>query len=601
MQVRLLPRAPLYINVIIVEINSFYAEISKEIIKSMIKKLLILIGFLFLLWPAGIKAAAGEYISDFNSKITVNTDSSLDIQEEISYFFPAPKHGIFRIIPTQVYKTTNQPIKTPIKLIRITDGNNNSIDVKETNDSTNHTISWQIGDANKTIEGLQTYKIHYTVQNVIRFGNANFDEFYWNLNGNFWQVPINKFTADITFPAEVTRDNTEISIYSGAYGAKDANLATSGWNNNTLEISSQREFVAGSGLTVSVTTPKNIFTPVPPTFWEKYGAKLQYLFLVLPLLMFLIGFALWTKYGRDPKIIGPIVPEFGIPEDLSPLEMGVLIQNGGISNNFISAAIVNLAVKKVIKIEETTKKKYTLILLDKNAKVSESEKILIDKLFDGKEKVALEDLKNEFYEDIPAIHKNVSAKLKKDGLITEGAWYVQIVFIALAILFFILMIVLSAFNAWLTLSFIFSIIFLIIFTIIMPRRTVKGATLMKKVEGFKLYMKTAERYRQEFNEKENIFEKYLPYAMVFGIVNEWTKSFAKIYQEIHHQDYFTTYHPVWFMGIASGAFNPDIFSANISSMTSQMSSTLSSSPSSSGVGGGGFSGGGGGGGGGGSW
>ena len=96
-------------------------------------------------------------------------------------------------------------------------------------------------------------------------------------------------------------------------------------------------------------------------------------------------------------------------------------------------------------------------------------------------------------------------------------------------------------------------------------------------------MNTAEKYRQRFNEKENIFEKLLPYAMVFGITKIWISKMKIIYGE----DYFSTYHPVWFTGAAMAAFDADSFNTAVNNLSSNMSSTISSSPSSSGAGGGG--------------
>ncbi len=110
-------------------------------------------------------------------------------------------------------------------------------------------------------------------------------------------------------------------------------------------------------------------------------------------------------------------------------------------------------------------------------------------------------------------------------------------------------------------------------------------------------MNTAEKYRQRFNEKENYFEKFLPYAIVFGMTGEWIKKMRDIYGE----EYFNRYHPIWFYGAAFTNFDVDSFSSELNSMTSNMASTMASHPSSSGSGGGGFSGGGGGGGGGGGW
>jgi len=84
-----------------------------------------------------------------------------------------------------------------------------------------------------------------------------------------------------------------------------------------------------------------------------------------------------------------------------------------------------------------------------------------------------------------------------------------------------------------------------------------------------------------------MFERFLPYAMAFGVADKWAKAFEDIYREP----------PTWYVG-GSGQFSTSSFSHSISDMSSAAASSMSSSPSSSGSGGGGSSGGGSGGGGG---
>ena len=100
----------------------------------------------------------------------------------------------------------------------------------------------------------------------------------------------------------------------------------------------------------------------------------------------------------------------------------------------------------------------------------------------------------------------------------------------------------------------------------------------------------------QFYEKENIFEKYLPYAIAFGLTQKWIQAFRGIYGV----EAANAYVPAWYVG-SSGSFDFNSFGSNMNSISSQMGSVLTSSPSGSSGSGGGFSGGGGGGGGGGSW
>ncbi|HYS69439.1 MAG TPA: hypothetical protein VEM14_04310, partial [Gemmatimonadaceae bacterium] len=106
--------------------------------------------------------------------------------------------------------------------------------------------------------------------------------------------------------------------------------------------------------------------------------------------------------------------------------------------------------------------------------------------------------------------------------------------------------------------------------------------------GFKEFLGRVEedRYKRMITSPE-LFEKYLSYAMAFGVADRWANAFKDIYREP----------PQWYSG-GVGPFNVSSFSNSISTMSQAAASSMSSSPSSSGSGGGGSSGGGSGGGGG---
>ena len=81
-----------------------------------------------------------------------------------------------------------------------------------------------------------------------------------------------------------------------------------------------------------------------------------------------------------------------------------------------------------------------------------------------------------------------------------------------------------------------AIIFLnILFYHLLKAPTLLGRKLLDKIEGFKLYLTTAEKHRLNFEilEKETpeLFEKYLPYAMALGVEEKWTEKFAAVLEE----------------------------------------------------------------------
>jgi len=547
------------------------------------------------------------YIKNFETDITVNKDSSLLITENITADCGdlPNKHGIFRVLPTEV-RTDSGIYKNPIELISITDSNNKPYHYQTIKDYSKKTITWKIGDPDVTVQGANYYKIVYKVENAIRFGNKDFDELYWNLLGNFWDIDTDNFLAKIFFPSEINSQNTKIYYYTGSLGSQDTNLATYSWDsNNVLSFVSTSGFVRNQGLTVSITFPKNIFTPYVPTFIEKYGDYFWYLTFLIPLLVFLFAFSKWRKYGKDPKMKKPIPPEFGIPDDITPFQMGIVLSHGVWKNNFITAMIVDLAVKKIIAIKEIDKKvlffKYKDYELEKSENYNEihnltkTEKYLLGALFTSKDSVKISDLRAQmFCQSIPEIKRLAESDAVTNGWIGTKSNTYLIVFITLGTFIICFSFWGLAFSVKLFLSILISGLILIFFGIFMPKRTQQGVDLLFKIKGFELYMRQAENYRQQFYEKENIFDKFLPYAIIFGIAELWAKKMQLIYGE----DYFKNYHPVWLIGSTSANFDLNSFTSQLNSITTSISQNVSSS---SGSGGSGGSGGGGGGGGGGGW
>jgi len=542
------------------------------------------------------------YIKDFDSAINVNTDSSLVITEKISADCGnlPDKHGIIRMLPTFYQFSAYKKVATPVELISITDFDNKPIKYSTTKKT--DSIAWKIGDPNKTVTGVNNYKITYKVKNTIRFNDPNFDEFYWNLNGNFWEISTEKFRGTISFPEQLTSANSSVNLYNGYFQDKDTGLAKYEWQDNKIIVTSLSELLPKEGITLSVTFPKNIIhqPPINPM------SVLQIILIfLLPLIAFYLCYKIWLKYGRDPKLNKPEMVQYGPPLDMPPLELGTLYSNGYFSNNYLSAAIVKLAVDKIITIIEIPKqgifgrKDFKLKLIDrkKAENLKGSEKALFDGLFEGEEEILLSSLESKFYKKIPAISGKVSDYLTQKKLFGKEGIAYQILFV---VLFIILMVggvfavIANIIAGW---GLIISAVIFFIFSFLMRRRTEKGAEVFWEIQGFRLYMTTAEKYRQQFHEKEGIFEKFLPYAMVFGITSLWIQTIKNIYGE----EYFQSYHPYWYTGYALANFDAHSLESSLNSMTSAMTSTISSSPSSSGSGGGGFSGGGGGGGGGGGW
>lgn len=555
----------------------------------------------FLLVLSPVNALAREnisdwYIKDFKTKVIVNSDSSLNIEETIIADCGnlPDKHGIFRVLPTRQKYSETKSIETPINLQKIIDESGKPYRVSSSKDVFHKTLTWKIGDPNVTVNGENTYIISYKVKNVIR-NQQGFDELYWNLSGNYWEIPIDKFAAQITFPEEVNSENLLIDIYSGKTGDKAAFDVTRKLTGNVLDVNSDKVIEPGEGITLSASFPQNIVKPYKPSFFEKF---LKYFYFLIPIMVLIVMYKLWEKFGKDPKVSPTIAPEFEIPENLSPIEMGLVQSDGAMLPRFITAGIIGLAVKGHINIVELEKSKflktkdYKFTRTKSEKELSTTERKLLGEIFKGQDSVKLSDLKGRFYLSTQEVEKASKSDLVNMKLINSMSRIKQIIFISISMIFGFVSYFSLFYDIWLFVALEISALIILIFGFLMSQRTLKGLKLLRRIEGFKMYMKKAEQYRQEFNEKENIFEQFLPYAILFGMTKLWIKKMKVLYGN----DYFKTYHPIWFVGTV-GNFDVNTFESSIQSI----SSNISNAASSSGSGDGGFSGGGGGGGGGGGW
>ena len=313
--------------------------------------------------------------------------------------------------------------------------------------------------------------------------------------------------------------------------------------------------------------------------------------------MFLVlAFFIWFKFGRDPRVNKPLIAEYEPPEGLSPIEIGSILNRGRRTKNSIPATIINLAVKGYLKIEKNEKKgifsktDYKFIKEDKETKdLYKAEEKLFENIFShNKSEVKLSELKNEDRIKLTEIFHYVSGDLKNRKIVNKKSFFIGITMIVFAFVLFIAFVAINILVAFSSFSFV------VFGFLSINSLTLKGAELKHKIKGFKLYMTTAEKYRSRFYEKEGMMEKYLPYAIQFGITKQWLNSMKNIYGE----DYLNNHH----LSFMAGAIVISDFNA-LNSVIGGISSDISShvSSTSSGAGGSGSAGGGGGGGGGGGW
>lgn len=566
----------------------------------MLKNIFKIFVFCFLIFP--LLSFAEEKILNFDIVISVNQDATINVTENINYDYDnlasgVEKHGLYRDIPYQ-YKANYGIFNFYFSDVSVDTDNFEYYKYgKYIRIDTNP-------DPDIHVSGVKAYSFKYKVDGSIGYFD-DFDEIYWNATGNEWRVPIKSASAKIILPRPLPENQIKVSCYEGVSGSKENCSFRLLKNNGLVEsivFSSARILNPKEGMTVAVGFPKAVV--YEPTSAEKTTKALkENIVFGVPLLVFLMMFYLWYTKGRDPKGTGVIIPQYDIPDGLSPMEVGV-IMNEKSKDKDISAEIISLAIKGHLKIVKKDKehfwssKDYTLLRIDKEDvdKLKKYELFLLTSLFGGEKEVRLASLKDRFFKILSDLKGKVSLLVFSNGYYENNPESARNIYhLASFLLFFLSIFLAEVMGGTLSIALLLSSVIVVFFSIFMIKKTEKGVATREYILGLKDYLQIAEKDRINFHnapeKRPEIFEKFLPYAMILGVEKAWAKEFEDIY----------TAEPSWYSGSNMNTFNLAVFTNNLNSFSSLASNTLSSAPGgSSGSGGGGSSGGGGGGGGGGS-
>jgi hypothetical protein len=574
---------------------------------------------LTLLAATADRAAAQRslVIERFNAVIRVEPNGTIDVTETITARFTGSWNGIYRSIPVKYRTAQGFNWTLGLKVLGATDADGRPLRMEAGRER--HYVKlrmWIPGASDAT----RTAVLHYRATNALRFFDEH-DELYWNVTGDEWEVPIEAATARIDLPPNAT--GVRAIAFNGAYGstAQDASVEVAG---TAVRIAMPHALSFHEGLTAVVGWDKSSRDPqapsgrraivTPPTAAARTAAVVSSNWpLLIPVPVLLVAFLMWRRRGKDPSRL-PITVRYEPARGLTPGEAGTLMDNTPDMRD-ITATLVDLAVRGHLRFEERDDSKlfglikqreYVLHRLappDRTGPLAPHEQRLLDGVFSGRgETVALSDLEDEFYAKLPGIRSAIFDRLLERGLYharpdrVRQRWHVGGLMLGLAVGIGgsmladrLLLTPVPFFVAGILVAAI-----VVGFGFVMPARSVAGARALEAVLGFEEFLRRVEReqYRKVIVGHPELFDRYLPFAMAFGVEKKWARAFEDIY----------TQSPGWYTGPALTQFSVGRLSSGLADFSTKAGTTLASSPrssSGSGFGGGGSSGGGGGGGGGG--
>ena len=217
---------------------------------------------LFCLSPA---LAEYFYIENYDVQVELQTDGSFWVHETIDVFFTQQRRGIFRSIPVNyriddlgetAQKAKRDGLIYDIHLDSIWVDGWNFKEIKSEG-----FLNIRIGSADKYIEGKQQYKIHYKVYNAINHFEKH-SEFYWNVIGTEWEVPIKKSSFRVVLPKPVPSTIPSYKVFAGSLGATEKAF-TESFEGLTLKGQSKRELTPKEGVSVAMAFPEGYMEKKP--------------------------------------------------------------------------------------------------------------------------------------------------------------------------------------------------------------------------------------------------------------------------------------------------------------------------------------------------
>jgi hypothetical protein len=564
-------------------------------------------------------------ISRFDAEYYLDKDaegrSTLRTVEKITATFPEydQNHGLERVLPVAYDGHT-----TSLNIESVRDGAGEKLQYSES--QSGDSLVLRIGESDSYVHGTKTYVIVSTQRDVTRFfSDTNADELYWDVNGTQWAQAMGVVHARVHVAASLAQQLTgKTGCYSGVEGSTTPCVLERETTGGEVVFSTTVSDVgAYENVTFALGFLPQTFVGYQQTWQEKAMAILVSVWQVLLVVGSILAAAaiIWVssvyyRTLRRGKGRGTIVPEYLPPKDASVLVSAQVLGN---SLSDVTAQLIDLAVRHYIKIYVTKDKtlfaaaEYELEIARPTNELRSEERQVLRDLFGNTHtsvgsRFAMKRLQSDYSlrKKLLDSRKAVQKRVRSDYALFEHAtkearlfrtvgWVgILVGVVTLSPLPIVAGVVglACAHNAW--------------------PLTQKGRELREYLLGLKQYIGVAEEERLKLlqspdgaekigqklpgknsGELVKLYERVLPYAVLFGLEKEWVKQLGAYYTEVGTQ-------PDWYVG--SGVFNAVVFSTALSGFSSQSSSySASSSSTSGGSDGGGSSGGGGGGGGGGGW
>lgn len=393
-----------------------------KVIKKIVQAGLLILG----LYAVAGNACAEERILDFHSDIKIEKSGDMTVRETITVQAEGRqiRRGIYRDFPTEYKDRYGNNYRVGFQVLSVRrDGQREDYHTKTMSNG----VRIYIGSKNRFVSnGRHEYELTYQTNRQLGFFKDH-DELYWNVTGNGWDFPIEHAAATVQLPPSIPVNDIRPEAYTGNYGGKGQDYISRVDARGDALFETTRMLGPRQGLTIVVSFPKGFVHEPTPEEHLGYvlddNRNLIYMGIGLGI-VFLYYLFIWYRVGRDQPE-GVIVPLYYPPKGFSPASLR-FVDRRGYDNKAFATALVNLAVKGAIKLDET-KGGFTVRRNTDASTVeySPGEKVLLEKLLGSSRSLKLDQVNHSRIAKAIEAHKNsLKRDYEKIYFIKNSGWVV---------------------------------------------------------------------------------------------------------------------------------------------------------------------------------
>lgn len=604
------------------------------------RRLLLIFAAALILWLAAAGAALAKDFryTSWTSDVTVNKDATLTVVETLTHQFNGDFTGAYRDLNygDNVAAFNDFSVSeggTPYTVGTVIRGAANQPGLFYASDYKDSVGYVEILYSFRASNESKAFTIKYKVTGGFYYYD-NEQKFIWPAVSEVRDQSIDKVKVTVHLPEGLNLKGDQIGLDSSTRDTAQRKIDSKTYEWTGSDLGKNSHFRVGLVL------PKDYVTVRPELLARQRAAeamqrKVRYALLaslgfsvILVVFVFLVMLLVWWKWGRDAEL-PPAAEYLTEPPDITPPAVVSELMDEQTEVKDINATIVDLARRGYIKFWTTPDNDTIFQWLGDKGDLRPYELQLISDIFGQNQTATLSSFKEKFYSHIPKIQKMIADESVRLGLYKTDPSTIRKRYSALGTVLLVMAGIVGCcmfgtldkeFTGITQLTkYIISLapgvaigisaIIVFVFGYLMPRKTQAGAESHARWLAFQKYLGNIQQYGISGN-AQDIFEKYLPYAVAFRLQEIFVQSFnaAEVVPPVWYMPYWGHGYPGTPVSMDGPAPSFDLNQMNDSllSTLNECSDILTSAPAASsssggGFGGGGFGGGSGGGGGSGAW